>query len=160
MPQALVGTGGFLAAVLWMDLMFDLQALDHTGTLPEQVLRSIADYYHHVTTAADPMGNVVSLVILLTVLGAVLQLSRTVLPVWLRAGVLVSILVPAVLALALIVPAAERLGARTGTPEFQTELVHTILWGHVWCLVFVLAYLGLQIFAVQRLRRGAQASPP
>src|SRR5262249_22775929 len=40
--------GGFLLAVLWMDLMFDVQVLRHRrdrGDLPEDVLASIAGYY-------------------------------------------------------------------------------------------------------------------
>jgi hypothetical protein len=152
MPQTLVGTGGFLAAVLWMDLMFDVQALGHPGTLPGDVLASIAAYYHRVTTTADPMGNVVSLVMLVTVLGAVLQLSRAALPLWLRAGTLVTALVPGVFALALIVPAAVRVGARTDPAPVQSELVRFILWGHLACLACVLLFVGLQILAVQRLR--------
>lgn len=45
--------GGFLLAVLWMDLMFDVQVLRHRdepGELSEAVLASIAGYYRRVTT--------------------------------------------------------------------------------------------------------------
>lgn len=153
MPQALVGTGGFLAAVLWMDLMFDFQALGHMGTLPEEALASIAAYYRRVTTEAAPMGNVVSLVMILTVLGAVLQLSRTAIPLWIRVGVLVTALVPVIYALAVIVPSAVRLGTRSDPLALQSELARTILWGHVACLACVIGFLGLQILAVQCLRR-------
>ena len=159
MPQALVGTGGFLAAVLWMNLMFDFQALNHAGVLPQEVLTSIAAYYRHVTTDADPMGNVVSLVMILTILGTVLQLSRTAIPLWIRVGVVITALVPAVYALAFLVPAAARLGSEVDPPAVQSELVRAILWGHVACLLMVLAYLGLQIQAVQRLRREARPLP-
>lgn len=159
MPQALVGTGGFLAAVLWMDLMFDVQALNHAGTLPDEVLASIAAYYHQVTTAADPMGNVVSLVMILAILGTVLQLSQGALPLWLRAAALVTVLVPTVFALVVLVPAAERLGGQADAPEVQSELARTILWGHVTCLASVLLFVGLQIAAVARLRRAARTLP-
>ena len=43
--EAFVTAGaGFLLAVLWFDLMFDVQALGG-GVLPEDKLASIADYY-------------------------------------------------------------------------------------------------------------------
>lgn len=150
MPQALVGTGGFLAAVLWMDLMFDFQALNHAGVLPAEVLASVAAYYYHVTTGAAPMGSVVSLVMLLTVVGAVVQLSKPAIPLWVRAGVLVTALVPTLLALAVIVPAATRLGAQADPPALQTELVRDVLRGHLVCLGSVLVYLALQIFASRK----------
>src|ERR1043166_2149382 len=46
----LAACGGFLLAVLWMDLMFDVQVLPHrTPELPEPVVSSIAAYYRRVT---------------------------------------------------------------------------------------------------------------
>ena len=67
MPQALVGSGGFLLAVLWFDLMFDVQVIRLPAeSVPEEVLASIAAYYHRVTTAADPMGRAVGLAMLFT----------------------------------------------------------------------------------------------
>ena len=62
MSSILLVCGGFLLAVLWMDLMFDVQALRHradSGALPEEVLRSITAYYRRVTTQARPMGHLV-----------------------------------------------------------------------------------------------------
>ena len=159
MSQALIGTAGFLAAVLWMDLMFDVEAMGHDGTLPDQVLDFIAAYYHHVTTAAAPMGNVVSLVMMLAILGTVVQLTQSALPVWVRSAALVTVLLPTVLALAYVVPAAVRLGTQTDTPEVQSALARTILWSHVVCLVSILAFLALQIAAVQQLRRIARSLP-
>jgi hypothetical protein len=45
--HAFAATGaGFLMAVLWFDLMFDVQTRKHTGdTLPTDVLASISAYY-------------------------------------------------------------------------------------------------------------------
>ena len=56
-PLLLAACGGFLLAVLWMDLMFDVQVLRHRrdAQLPEPVLASIAAYYGRVTTRARPM---------------------------------------------------------------------------------------------------------
>jgi hypothetical protein len=50
--------GGFLLAVLWFDLMFDVQVLGRDEReLPEERLASIAAYYARVTTAARPMNR-------------------------------------------------------------------------------------------------------
>jgi hypothetical protein len=53
---------GFLLAVLWFDLMFDVQTRKHTGDLPPEVLASISAYYRRVTTEAYPMNRLVALV--------------------------------------------------------------------------------------------------
>ena len=56
--------GGFLLAVLWMDLIFDVQVLRHRGTaeLPEPVLASVAGYYHRATTTSRPMSLLIAAV--------------------------------------------------------------------------------------------------
>jgi hypothetical protein len=53
---------GFLLAVLWMDLMFDVAVVAHrrAAELPDSVIGSIAGYYHRVTTASRPMGHLVA----------------------------------------------------------------------------------------------------
>src|SRR5712675_2410623 len=58
---------GFLLAVLWFDLMFDVQTRKHVGNpLPPEVLASISAYYRRVTTEAYPMNRLVALIMLLT----------------------------------------------------------------------------------------------
>ncbi|HEX7035675.1 MAG TPA: hypothetical protein VF210_07865 [Pseudomonadales bacterium] len=158
MPQALVGTGGFLAAALWMDLMFDFQVLGHAGELPAPVLAAIVTHYHHVTEAAAPMGNVTSLVMLLTVFGAVLQLSRPAIPLWIRGTVLVLALAITLITLVGVVPAVQRL-VSADSPELQSELARRILTGHLLGLGCVAAYLGLQITAAQRIGRRSEPAP-
>ena len=77
---------GFLLAVLWMDLMFDVQVLRHrrdAGELPEPVLASIAAYYRRVTTDASPMGRAVSLVMLALLAALVGEWSSGARPAWL-----------------------------------------------------------------------------
>lgn len=62
MSPILIRCGGFLLAVLWMDLMFDVQVLryrDIARELPEEILSSIAAYYGRVTTQARPMNSAV-----------------------------------------------------------------------------------------------------
>ena len=48
----------FLVAVLWFDLMFDVQAQGSgSGPVDEEALASIARYYARVTTRARPMNR-------------------------------------------------------------------------------------------------------
>src|SRR5262245_53787385 len=70
----------FLLAVLWFDLMFDVQTRGHTGEiLPPEVLASISAYYRRVTTEAHPMNRLVSTVMVLTIvaIGAEIHEGRT-----------------------------------------------------------------------------------
>jgi hypothetical protein len=66
---------GFLIAVLWFDLMFDVQVWRHRGSpcTPEPALQSIAAYYRRVTTTASPMGRLVGFVMLVLVSALVVQ---------------------------------------------------------------------------------------
>ncbi len=74
---------GFLAAVLWFDLMFDVQAGAWPGrggcegaVLPEPVLASIAGYYARVTTAARPMNRLVAAVMLATLAAVIVEAAQ------------------------------------------------------------------------------------
>src|ERR1700693_70181 len=79
---AAAGTG-FLLAVLWFDLMFDVQTRGHAGdVLPPQVLASISAYYRRVTTAAYPMNRLVALVMLLTLAAICVEIVQGVDPWW------------------------------------------------------------------------------
>jgi hypothetical protein len=141
--------GGFLLAVLWMDLLFDVQVLRHrrTAVLPEEVLGSIAAYYRRVTTDARPLGHLVGLAMLATTGAAAGLLVRGAAPLWLRAASLVLVAAPAGLAARRIVPDAIRLGARADTVETQSALARAICRGHLACFVSIAAFVALQIAA-------------
>src|SRR6202035_2756136 len=67
-PLGITPCGGFLLAVLWMDLIFDSQVLAHRHSpdpLPEPVLASIAGYYHRATTSSRPMSTLIALVMMI-----------------------------------------------------------------------------------------------
>jgi hypothetical protein len=73
----------FLLAVLWFDLMFDVQSRKHAGhPLPTEVLASISAYYRRVTTEAYPMNRLVALVMLLTLAAIVAEIVESVHPWW------------------------------------------------------------------------------
>jgi hypothetical protein len=158
MSQAMVGSGGFLFAVLWFDLMFDVQVVGLPGAvLPEEILASIAAYYHRVTTAADPMGKAVGLMMVFTVVGTIVQLRSRAVPRSIRYGALIAAAFPVGLAILWIVPDAVRLGWRADPIEVQSYLARSILRGHVVCLASILAFCAMQIYAVSCTRRGDEA---
>jgi len=145
--QALVVTGaGFLLAVLWFDLMFDVQAFRHAGgALPEAVLSSIAAYYRRVTTEARPMNRLIALVMLGTLLAIAVQLVRDDSPRWVSAVSVVTGVVPIGLAAARTVPGAVRLGGRGDPPAVQSRLARGILRQHAFCLASIAGLLIVQL---------------
>jgi hypothetical protein len=144
----LVACGGFLIAVLWMDLMFDVQVLRHRqrgGELPEPVLASIAAYYRRVTTTARPMGHLVGAVMVTVLVTLAIQIvfghgSRR-----LALASLLLCVGPILLAAVRVVPNAVRLGSRSDPTARQSELARSICRDHLWCLAGIAAFVALQL---------------
>src|SRR5215470_2290169 len=117
----------FLLAVLWFDLMFDVQSRKHRGNpLPADVLTSISAYYRRVTTDAYPMNRLVALVMLLTVGTLIAEIIQGVRPWWVGWVSLALVSVGIVTTLTRTVPNARRLGSAKDTPEVQSTLARTI----------------------------------
>jgi hypothetical protein len=145
----LAACGGFLVAVLWMDLMFDVQALrKREEVLPDDVLDSIAAYYRRVTTEAAPMGRLVAVVMAAAVatLGVQLGLGPE------RGTPFLSLLLlapPLLLAQNRIFPAAVRLGAQRDARGVQSQLARAICRDHLLCLAALVAFTVLQLAALR-----------
>jgi len=139
--------GGFLLAVLWMDLMFDVQVRPHRDApaLPEPVLSSIAAYYRRVTTEADPMGRLVGLVMGAAAFATFIQLFHGAGPFALRVTSLLLLAAPLVLAARRVFPNAVRLGARRDPPETQSALARSICRDHLLCLAAIVAFVAIEI---------------
>jgi hypothetical protein len=137
---------GFLLAVLWFDLMFDVQVARHRDPeLPESVLASIAGYYRRVTTAARPMNRLIAAVMLGTIVALVVQLVRGDAP---RGAATVSLVLtvgPISLAAIHTVPSAVRLGARSDTIAGQSRLARSILRDHLLCFTAIGVVLFIQL---------------
>ena len=149
--NAFVAAGaGFLLAVLWFDLMFDIQVRRHRdAVLPEAVLASIAGYYARVTTASRPMNLLIAAVMVATLAAIVVQIADGDDP-HLVAWVSLALAVCAVgVARARTVPAAVRLGRRSDPLERQSALARSILRDHLACFVAIGAVLVLQLAYVQ-----------
>ena len=153
MSPILILCGGFLLAVLWMDLMFDVQVLRNRDTmreLPEEVLSSIAAYYRRVTTLARPMNYAVSgmmLALVVTLLAQILGRSQQ------RLVGLVSLPFcggPILLAGLRVVPTAVRLGSRVDSAAEQSRLARAICRDHLLCLGGIIIFVALQLCAALR----------
>jgi ER membrane protein SH3 len=137
---------GFLLAVLWFDLMFDVQVLSHhERDLSEDLLASIAAYYGRVTTAARPMNRLIAAVMLATLAAIVREIVDGDAPRWVGWSSLVLAAAPILLASTRTVPSAVRLGARSDTVGRQSALARSICREHLLCAVAITALLALQL---------------
>jgi hypothetical protein len=135
---------GFLLAVLWFDLMFDVQVL-RRGDAPEQALASIAAYYRRVTTAARPMNRLIAAVMVATLAAIVAQIAGGDTRDWVGWTSLALTGAAISLAGAHTVPAAVRLGARRDPPAVQRRLAQSIVRDHLACLAAIASVLVVQL---------------
>jgi hypothetical protein len=137
---------GFLLAVLWFDLMFDVQVRGHRDAeLPGEVLASISGYYRRVTTAARPMNRLIALVMVGTLTAIVIEIVQDDAPPaasWLSLALAATAIA---LAATHTVPSAVRLGARTDTVEHQGRLARGIFRDHVLCASAITMLLTIQL---------------
>jgi hypothetical protein len=145
--QALATAGaGFLLAVLWFDLMFDVQVVRHrVGEVPDAVLDSIAGYYRRVTTEARPMNRLVALAMVVTIVAIAIQIVRAEGALVARWASLVLALVPIIVAGTRTVPSAVRLGQRRDPAKTQSSLARAIYRQHRFCVVCIGALLLVQL---------------
>jgi len=154
--RLLLPCAGFLLAVLWMDLMFDVQVAAHpAGDLPSDVIASVAAYYRRVTTDAAPMGNAIGVVMLATVVGSVVQLVRGRFGLWLRALAALAACAPVALAQSVVFPDAVELGRLAGTATEHSELARAIYSAHLVCFASILLLLAVELRASFAVRRPA-----
>jgi hypothetical protein len=138
---------GFLLAVLWFDLMFDVQVAPHAhrDELPEEVLASIGGYYARVTTAARPMNRLIAAVMLATLGAIVVELAAGEEAPWVCWSSLALAALAIGLAAGRIVPSAVRLGARSGSRPAQSAAARSIYRGHLLCALAIAAVLAIQL---------------
>ena len=137
---------GFLLAVLWFDLMFDVQVLRAAPRdAPEQPLESIAAYYRRVTTGARPMNLLVGAVMAGTLVALVVQIANGDSPDWVGWTSLVLAGAAIGTAVAHTFPSARRLGARRDPAAVQTRLARSICRDHLFCLAAIATVLIVQL---------------
>ena len=146
MPTIAAAGAAFLLAVLWFDLMFDVQTRAHeSDPLPAEVLGSISAYYRRVTTEAYPMNRLVALVMLIMLAALVVEIVRGVYPWWIGWVSLALAGSGVVSTLRRTVPNARRLGRGQDEADVQSTLARAIYRDHVWSFARTAVVLGLQL---------------
>ncbi len=144
---AAAGTG-FLLAVLWFDLMFDVQTRKHAGdVLPPEVLSSISAYYRRVTTEAYPMNRLVAVAMLLTLAAICAEIVQRETAWWIGWGSLLLAASGFVPTMMRTVPNARRLGKGTDTAEEQSRLARAVCRDHMFSFARMACVLILQLIA-------------
>jgi hypothetical protein len=139
---------GFLLAVLWFDLMFDVQTRKHPADpLPPEVLASISSYYRRVTTEAYPMNRLVALVMLLTLAAIAAEVVFGMYPWWVGWGSLALAATGFVPTMIRTVPNARKLGGGKDSAEKQSLLARSICRDHMFGFARMSCVLVLQLFA-------------
>ena len=145
MRVAAAAGSGFLLAVLWFDLMFDVQVRGHRGeTVPAAVLASIAAYYARVTTGARPMNRLVPVAMVAAIGGLAVAVARDDAR-WAAAAALLLTVCAVSLAAVRTVRNAQRLGAHADAAAVQSTLARSILRDHIVCFVAIASSLAIQI---------------
>jgi hypothetical protein len=145
----LTACAGFLLAVLWMDLMFDSQAGLRGPDPDESALASIGAYYHRATTASQPMGALIAVVMGVLLVGLGIEAWRGEHPGWVVAVSAVSAGGPILLAMLRTVPNAVRLGRRGDTVAEQSRLARSIYHDHLVCLAGMATFLALWLIVAR-----------
>ncbi len=147
MTAAITAATGFLIAVLWFDLMFDVQVVAHRGQpeLPETVLESISSYYRRVTTDASPMGKLIAVVMVVLLGLLVWQAIDGETSGWVSIVSFIGAGASIVLAQVRVVPNAVRMGARTDTPEVRTKLARGLFVDHLAFIDLMVIVLVVQL---------------
>jgi len=136
----------FLLAVLWFDLMFDVQTAGVGGdTLPADILASMSFYYRRVTTEARPMNVIVPGVMVLTLAAIAAEVLEHDRPSWLCVLSLPLAASAIALALARTVRNARALGRREGSPALQSRRARLLFRDHLYCMVAMTIVLTLQL---------------
>jgi hypothetical protein len=149
LSQIIAAGAGFLIAILWFDLMFDVQVLAHRRepAVPESVLDSISGYYHRVTETASPMGRLVASVMLTLLVALTVQAARGDVPSWVSVISIAAALVGFGLAGLRVFRRARRLGRQADSLAVQSTIARSILRDHLVCLAAMLTLLATQLVA-------------
>ena len=134
---------GFCLAIIYIDLVFDVSALPYRRTntaLPASILTPIATYYRYVTKNPWLLIFVMSVALTCIVAQVLLRLA----PPWVGYSSLAIFGLIALLAMAKVIPGAQRLASGKESVEEQTRLAHSLLAYHLVFLVLVLSLAVLQ----------------
>ena len=128
---------GFCVAILYLDLVFDSSAVPYRksgAALPAAVLGPITTYYRYVTR--NPWLLIYVMTVAITCI--VVELVFGLVPRWVGYASLGVFGLIAVLAVARVIPGAQRLASGEETAEGQSRLAHSLFPHHILFLVLIL----------------------
>ena len=134
---------GFMMAVLYIDLMFDVSAAPYRRSpapLPREVLDPITHYYGRITQ--NPY--LLMFVMLTTTLCIGAQIVYEVAPRWVGYSSLFLIALSMITAALKVIPTAQRLGSARDSEVVRTRMVHGMLTPHLLLLVNILLLASIQ----------------
>jgi hypothetical protein len=134
---------GFCVAILYLDLVFDTSAVPYRNSgvaLPAGVLGPITTYYRYVTK--NPWLLIYVMTVAITCI--VVELVFGLVPSWVGYASLGVFGLIALLAVARVIPGAQRLASSKESVEERSRLAHGLLPHHMLFLVLILALVLLQ----------------
>ena len=140
---------GFMMAVLYIDLMFDVSAAPYrksNAPLPKAVLDPITHYYGRITQ--NPY--VLMFVMLTTTLCIGSEILYNSAPRWASYSSLFLMGLSMMTGTLKVIPTAQRLGAGTDPEDVRTRMIHGMLPFHLILMVNIIALTAIQ-FSVASL---------
>jgi hypothetical protein len=137
---------GFMMAVLYIDLMFDVSAVPYRKTkavLPKEILDPITHYYGRITQ--NPFVLTFVMLTTTTCIGA--QIVYGLASRWVGYSSLFLIGLSMVTATLKVIPTAQRLGSAKDPEEARTRMVHSLLPAHILLLINILLLAAIQFRA-------------
>ena len=134
---------GFMIAVLYIDLMFDVSAVPYRHTkaaLPKAVLEPIIHYYGRITQNPYLLMFVMLTATVCLVAETVYDLA----PRWVAYSSLFLMGLSMMLGSLKVIPTAQRLGSGNDPEDRQTGLIHSMFPFHVVLLINVLLLAAIQ----------------
>jgi hypothetical protein len=147
--NGVLASAAFLVAVLWFDLMFDVQVLRHRSmaSVPVDVVASIRAYYRRVLIDSSPMGRMVGVVMLVFTATLIAQTVAGDVARWVSVVSWVGFIGGPGLAAARVVRNARRLALGHDDHATQSTLARRICSDHLVCLVAMTTTVVAQILA-------------
>lgn len=137
---------GFMLAILYIDLMFDVLTVPYRrggAALPAEVLDRLAHYYGRVTQ--NPY--VLMFVMLTTAVALVLQVVYDLAPRWAAYSSMAVLVVAMAAGMFKVIPSARRLASGSDSARERTRLAHGVFTAHVLLFVCILALAVIQLVA-------------
>jgi hypothetical protein len=140
---------GFMLAILYIDLMFDVLTVPYRrggAAIPAEVLDRIANYYGRVTQ--NPY--VLMFVMLTTTACVVLQIVYGLTPRWTAYGSLAAIALAMAAGIFKVIPSARRLASGRDSAIVRSRLAHGVFTAHALLFVCILVLAFIQLVAAGR----------